>query len=113
MADAPFDRTRLPVAGTAFWGTANRTLAGSVPDWDFIGHVTPPESAPNVLLVLIDDAGFGNPSAFGGPIATPTMTRVAEEGARFNRFHVTALCSPAVRARRSSSGRGARASRIG
>jgi hypothetical protein len=46
---------------------------------------------------LIDDAGFGNPSAFGGPIATPTMTRVAEEGARFNRFHVTALCSPAVR----------------
>ena len=94
MADAPFDRTRLPIADPAFRGTANRTLAGSAPDWDLIGHVTPPEGAPNVLLVLIDDAGFGNPSAFGGPIAAPAMTRIAEEGARFNRFHVTALCSP-------------------
>ena len=80
MADAHFDRTRLPIAGPAFKGTANRTLAGSAPDWDLIGYVTPPEAAPNVLLVLIDDAGFGNPSAFRGPIAAPTMTRIAEEG---------------------------------
>ena len=49
---------------------------------------------PNVLLVLVDDAGFGQPSTFGGPIAAPAMTRVAEEGVRYNRFHVTALCSP-------------------
>ena len=54
----------------------------------------PPEGAPNVLLVLIDDAGFGNPSTFGGPIQTPNYTRVAEGGLRYNRFHVTALCSP-------------------
>ena len=57
----------------------------------------PPDSAkgaPNVLLVLIDDAGFGNPSTFGGPIQTPNYTRVAEGGLRYNRFHVTALCSP-------------------
>ena len=47
-----------------------------------------------MVLVLIDDAGFGNPSTFGGPVATPTMTRVAEQGLTFNRFHVTALCSP-------------------
>ena len=47
-----------------------------------------------MLLVLIDDAGFGNPSTFGGPVATPTMTRVANEGLTFDRFHVTALCSP-------------------
>jgi len=47
-----------------------------------------------VLLVLIDDAGFGNPAAFGGPIATPNYTRLAEKGLRYNRFHVTALCSP-------------------
>ena len=94
MADTPVDRTRLPIAGPAFTGVANRTLAGSRPDWGLIGHVTPPEGAPNVLLVLIDDAGFGQPSAFGGPIAAPAMTRVAEEGARYNRFHVTALCSP-------------------
>ena len=47
-----------------------------------------------MLLVLIDDAGFGNPSTFGGPIQTPNYTRVAEGGLRYNRFHVTALCSP-------------------
>ena len=47
-----------------------------------------------MLLVLIDDAGFGNPSTFGGPIETPNYTRLAENGLRYNRFHVTALCSP-------------------
>ena len=47
-----------------------------------------------MLLVLIDDAGFGNPSTFGGPIDTPNYTRMAEEGLRYNRFHVTAVCSP-------------------
>ena len=47
-----------------------------------------------MLLVLIDDAGFGNPSTFGGPIQTPNYTRLAENGLRYNRFHVTALCSP-------------------
>ena len=47
-----------------------------------------------MLLVLIDDAGFGNPATFGGPISTPNYTRMAESGVRYNRFHVTALCSP-------------------
>ena len=47
-----------------------------------------------MLLVLIDDAGFGNPSTFGGPIETPNYTRLAENGLRYNRFHVTAVCSP-------------------
>ena len=88
------DRTRLPIRRPPFGGVANRTLAGSVPDWNLIGHVEPPPGAPNVLLVLIDDAGFGNPATFGGPIATPNYTRVAEGGLRYNRFHVTALCSP-------------------
>ena len=59
-----------------------------------MGHPTPPEGAPNILLVLIDDAGFGNPSTFGGPIETPNLSRVAEQGLRYNRLHVTALCSP-------------------
>ena len=72
----------------------NRTLDGSQPDWNLIGHPTPPEGAPNVLLVLIDDAGFGNPSTFGGPIQTPNYTRMADGGLKYNRFHVTALCSP-------------------
>ncbi len=88
------DRGKLPIRREEFGGVANRTLQGSQPDWNLIGHPSPPEGAPNVLLVLIDDAGFGNPSTFGGPIQTPNYTRMAEGGLRYNRFHVTALCSP-------------------
>ena len=53
-----------------------------------------PESAPNVLLVLIDDAGYGSPETFGGPVRTPALTRVQQMGLAYNRFHVTAVCSP-------------------
>ena len=88
------DRSHLPIRRPSFGGVVNRTLAGSQPDWNLIGHPTPPDGAPNVLLVLIDDAGFGNPSTFGGPIQTPNYTRMAEGGVRYNRFHVTAICSP-------------------
>ena len=88
------DRSKLPIRMQPFAGVANKTLDGSQPDWEAIGHVEPPDGAPNVLLVLIDDAGFGNPATFGGPIDTPNYTRIAEEGLRYNRFHVTALCSP-------------------
>ena len=88
------DRSKLPIRQHRFAGTANRTLGGSEPDWEAIGHVEPPDGAPNVLLVLIDDAGFGNAGTFGGPIDTPNYTRIAQEGVRYNRFHVTALCSP-------------------
>src|SRR4051812_47830410 len=88
------DRTVLPIRRDPFAGTAAQTLDGSVPDWGVIGHAQPPEGAPNVLVVLIDDAGFGNPSTFGGPIQTPNYDRMADEGLRYNRFHVTAMCSP-------------------
>ncbi len=88
------DRSHLPIRRPSFSGTVRKTLDGSQPDWNLIGHPVPPSGAPNVLLVLIDDAGFGNPSTFGGPIQTPNLTRVAEGGLRYNRFHVTALCSP-------------------
>jgi arylsulfatase len=57
-------------------------------------EVKAPEGAPNVLIVLIDDMGFGMSSAFGGPIHMPTVDRLAQEGLRYNRFHTTALCSP-------------------
>ncbi|HKQ98305.1 MAG TPA: arylsulfatase [Candidatus Polarisedimenticolia bacterium] len=57
-------------------------------------EVKPPKGAPNILVVLIDDIGFGHSSAFGGPISMPTAERLAGEGLRFNRFHTTALCSP-------------------
>ena len=88
------DRTRLPIRRAVFDGVINRTLVGSQPDWNLIGHPEAPEGAPNVLLVLIDDAGFGAPSTFGGPIDTPSLTRMADGGLKYNRFHVTALCSP-------------------
>jgi hypothetical protein len=80
------DRTRLPIRRPPFQGIVNRTLAGSQPDWGQIGHIQPPQGAPNVLLVLIDDAGFGNPGTFGGPVDTPNFTRLAEAGLRYNRF---------------------------
>jgi len=86
------DRTVLPIPDPPFNGKANRTLRGSVAD--FPAPIAAPEGAPNVLLVLIDDAGFGNPSTFGGPVSTPTFERVATSGLRYNRHHVTALCSP-------------------
>ena len=74
------DRTVLPIPDPNFGGTVGRTLDASVADWTINMTPSPPEGAPNVLLVLIDDAGFGNPSTFGGPVSTPAMTRVAEQG---------------------------------
>lgn len=59
-----------------------------------IEQLRPPKGAPNVLIVLIDDAGFAASSAFGGPCRTPTLEKLAANGLKFNRFHTTALCSP-------------------
>ena len=88
------DRTVLPIPDRNFGGVAGRTLRDSVPDWSMIPGPKAPEGAPNVLLVLIDDAGFGGPDAFGGPISTPNFSRVQEMGLTYNRLHVTAVCSP-------------------
>ncbi|PYL50524.1 MAG: arylsulfatase, partial [Verrucomicrobia bacterium] len=90
--DTEWDRTVLPRPPQPFEGVTKRTLEGSVAS--FTQAVKAPSGAPNILLVLIDDAGFGNPSTFGGPVATPTLDKLAAEGVRYNRFHVTALCSP-------------------
>jgi arylsulfatase len=57
-------------------------------------HVTAPKGAPNVVVILIDDMGFGVSEAFGGPVTTPNMDKLADNGLRYNRFHTTALCSP-------------------
>src|SRR6201982_1268298 len=83
------DRTNLPIRRLPFQGVSNKTLDGSKPDWNRIGPPEAPPAAPNVLLVLIDDAGFGNPSTFGGPIDTPRYTQMAGAGVRYNRVHVT------------------------
>ena len=88
------DRTVLPIPDRPFGGTLGRTIDKSVGDWSIIPGPKAPENAPNVLLVLIDDAGFGAPDTFGGGVSTPNLTRVGEMGVTYNRFHVTAVCSP-------------------
>jgi arylsulfatase len=88
------DRSALPIPDRTFGGVAGRTLKGSVADWLMLAGPKAPEGAPNVLLVIIDDAGYGAPDTFGGPVATPNFTRVQQMGLTYNRFHVTAVCSP-------------------
>ncbi len=88
------DRTVLPIPDRNFGGTMGRTIDQSVPDWSMVPGPKAPDDAPNVLICLIDDAGFGQPDTFGGPISTPNLTRVQKMGLTYNRFHVTALCSP-------------------
>ena len=85
--------TVLPRPDFHFPGTVGRTYKDSDPS-QFPQPVQAPKGAPNIVLILIDDAGFGQFSTFGGGVPSPTMDRLAAEGLRFNRFHTTALCSP-------------------
>ena len=82
----------LPRPEAPFNGKIGRTAKDSKPD--FPKGVEAPKGAPNILLILTDDVGFGASSPFGGPIQTPTFQRVADAGLRYNAFHTTALCSP-------------------
>jgi arylsulfatase len=92
------DRSRLPMPNTVrpnvvvFDAKSPEAVNPPIP------QVRPPAGAPNVLIVLIDDVGFGASSTFGGPCQTPTMDRLAKNGLRYNRFHTTALCSPSRQA---------------
>ena len=94
MSDATEGRQVLPIPDQPSTGLI--TYDAKDPDTTFppIEPLRPPAGAPNVLIVLIDDCGFGASSAFGGPIATPTAERLASNGLKYNRFHTTALCSP-------------------
>jgi len=83
----------LPRPDFQFEGNVGRTYLDSDPP-QFPRPVQAPKGAPNVVLILLDDAGFGQFSTFGGGVPSPTMDRLAAEGLRFNRFHTTALCSP-------------------
>ena len=87
-------RTMLPIPDRPAPGLT--TYDAKDPDTSFppIEPLLPPEGAPNVLIVLLDDVGFGASSTFGGPCDTPTADRLAEGGLRYNRFHTTALCAP-------------------
>ncbi|MBD2490357.1 sulfatase-like hydrolase/transferase [Aulosira sp. FACHB-615] len=82
----------LPVPFPEFKGKIGLTYKESQPD--FPQPITAPAKAPNVLLVILDDVGFGQASTFGGPVETPNLTHLAERGLRYNQFHTTALCSP-------------------
>jgi arylsulfatase A-like enzyme len=86
------DGRYLPNPPAKFEGKINLDAPTSTPYWD--PTIVPPKGAPNVLLILTDDCGFGAPSTFGGLIPTPTMEKIAKAGLRFTQFNTTALCSP-------------------
>ena len=90
-ASAP-DRTRLPIPDER--PAAIQQADPKKAKMPVASAVGAPEKAPNILVVLLDDLGFGGPSTFGGPIPMPTLDRLAENGLRYNRFHTAALCAP-------------------
>jgi len=83
---------QLPPPDPKFGGVIREKASESTPWW--APRVVPPKSAPNVLLIMTDDQGFGAPGTFGGVIPTPTMDRIARAGLRYTNFHSTSLCSP-------------------
>jgi arylsulfatase len=89
-AESP--RTILPIPAPPFSGTIAENALDSMPTP--IQPVRPPAGAPNVLLMMSDDVGYAMSSAFGGPVPTPTMNKLAGLGQRYNRFHTTGICSP-------------------
>jgi arylsulfatase len=91
-ATTTIDGKQLPPPDHKFGGVIKDGALQSKPWW--APRVVPPKSAPNVLLIITDDSGFGVPSTFGGVIPMPTMDRLAKEGLRYNRMFSTALCSP-------------------
>src|SRR5258705_734955 len=92
VSSSPDGSAVLPPPEPPFKGVIGETYKDSKPDK--IPIIKAPAGAPNVLLVLIDDCGFGQWSTFGGPIPTPNLDRLAKNGLRYTRFHTTALCSP-------------------
>lgn len=91
-ATRTIDSRHLPGPPLPFRGAIAPNAAQSKPWWP--PRVVPPAGAPNVLLIMTDDVGFGAPSTFGGVIPTPALDRIARMGLRYTAFHSTALCSP-------------------
>ena len=87
-------REILPIPDRPYHGLITYDARDTDTSFPAIDPLRPPAGAPNVLVVLLDDVGFGASSAFGGPCATPTAERLAAGGLKYNRFHTTALCSP-------------------
>lgn len=87
------DGSILPFPRTPSASVAGPTLQESKHKWRTeISHL--PKNAPNIVIILLDDVGFGLPDTYGGPIHTPTLTRIAKDGISYNTFHTTAICSP-------------------
>jgi len=91
---ATLDRSILPPPPTEFSGVVGNTYRESTPDWTPALPVHAPQGAPNIVLIVLDDVGYGQLGSFGGPIETPNLDRLAAEGLRYTNFHTTALCSP-------------------
>jgi len=91
-ATTTIDGRYLPNPAPQFRGEVNLNANQSRPYWP--PRAVPPKGAPNVLLIMTDDVGFGAPSTFGGVIPTPALDRIAKKGLRYTAFHSTALCSP-------------------
>jgi len=91
-ATTTIDGKQLPAPDAKFGGVIKDDALHSKAWW--APRIVPPKQAPNILLIMTDDAGFGVPSTFGGVIPTPTMDRIAREGLRYNRMFSTSLCSP-------------------
>ena len=92
LSTAQPDGTQLPKPDPEFKGKIGQTYKDSTPSYP--QPLTAPPGAPNVLLILLDDVGFGMCSTFGGPVPTPHLDKLAKDGLIYNRFHTTALCSP-------------------
>src|SRR6516225_819078 len=86
------DSDVIPAPRPTFGGTIEKNAADSTAWWQ--PKLVAPQNAPNVLVILMDDAGFASTSTFGGPIPTPVLDGLAKEGLRYTNFHVTAMCSP-------------------
>jgi len=91
-ATTTIDSKQLPPPPPNFGGVIKEKASESTPWWP--PRVVPPKGAPNVLLIMTDDQGFGAPGTFGGVIPTPAMDRIAQAGLRYTNFHSTSLCSP-------------------
>ena len=86
------DRKKLPIPEPPFGGKIGKTYKDSKQEWPRLP--SPPKGSPNVVIILLDDVGFGQAGTFGGPVPTPNIDKLADNGLRYNRFHTTAICGP-------------------
>ena len=94
MSSDEISRSHLPIPDRPRTGLITYDAKDPETKYPPIEQLRPPKGAPNILVILIDDAGFGASSAFGGPCQTPNAERLAAGGLKYTRFHTTALCSP-------------------